>query len=1178
MNPQFYGPDGIARSTFIFSTSAGYRFLTGTCDAQTAYMEIALRGAAWVQDPNLVSFEGGIFTIPNPAAYPQGLRLVPGQNTIEVRSVLTSGTTTAPATVQIKYVPTQTDQALYQPPTGIVVERLDGAVKIVVSTEALGTQNLLGINIYATSQPGGGTEGYTRINPALIQTQDSITTERATVLGNLSIDSYLSNTSPPIAIRVQGSQVDQDTQALLQNDFDQSLNYEASPGDQHIRYNFSVESVQNVGHFQYIHDRYGDMASRYPTIPSSTLASVAQNQPVYYAVTAVYWNPDTLQETETALSLDASGVPMQITPAIGSFPTVTRQQVTQDLIGLIHEAQPDVAVQPGSVLRDTFIDPMASESERLGFILDFIHKAQSFTTLLSIDDPNLTGASVAVRQSTYKLALAQAFRLTNLNQVQAIIDLSFEKLASNQGKVREPGKQSRGEVSFYVKQPLNTTINMPVGTVVYAGSVEFTTLINASFDANNMAAYYDPTTGYYSTNAFVQAVNQGIQGNVPKKAINRTNISGILVTNTADTFGGTPQESNYNLAMRCIGGLTSDTGTYQGYKNSAFAIPGVLSSQIISAGSPYMLRDIDSQGKHTGGKVDCWVRGQQPTTYQDTFAFSYENVIGATFEVVGNAQDLILRVVSLNPDGTSRVTPATPLSQILSTGIRNLSRGYTFSLTGIQYLSFDTIQLASGYNDPTDLAISDVIQGDFRFQTSNRHYFSRQPVDQILQVTDQSGATINPNLYDLYKLESPFLLGESSMAKDYVQITSDTTLGGVSQATEQHTLIGLYSKRLNRLGVNELTIVVTNTDGTTTYKPVSPFEANPDYRLVAPTGTDTWSIQRTESSTILSGQVVSVTYQYNQNFTVQYSTNLVVGVAQNSLEQSRHLTADVVVKQCNLLPVDITATVLLQAGAVRDVVEPRIRAALQNLVLNSQSLRQSNVVKTIESVQGVSYVLSPLALLRLADGAHILQESLQASQAGDFIVLPQWSTATVSTYLLQDPLNHSTSNGGGPTNLYRAVTRSGVDLKLLTQTPNLTGQPLSTSVDSAFIIGKEGLAIQGYSDDTTLRPQVVGYPQWLALDQKVQAGTATLQEKQSYLYYTAEVANNVQSLRQSLTGNRVLVSCSNDAKPSAYTWVVTYFVNQETGAQDIETGLFDTLTTNLITLTYDQDPQVRRGV
>ena len=1185
MTPQFYGPDGTLRTDFIFSTSAQQRFFTGTCDAQTAYMEISVRGAAWVQDPNLVTFEGSQFTIPNPSAYPQGLKLFPGSNVIQVRSVLTSGSTTNPGSIQATVIPAETDLGIYMPPSGILVERLDGAVKIVISNEALATQNLRGLNLYATTQPGGGTDGYFKVNPELIQAQDALVTEKLSTLGTLQVDSYLGSTTLPISIRVQGTQVDSDTGNLIQADLDQTLDYSSNPdvpAISNLRYNITVNAVSQVAYYTFIHDRYGDIQSRYPTLPNSQLASIAQNLPIYYAVTAVYWNSDTLEEIETALSADVSGIPLQVTPSLGSLPTVTRQQVTQDLIGSIFTSHPDVAVQPGSVLRDTFIDPMASESERLGFIMDFIHKAQSFSTLLSIDDPNLTGASVAVRQSTYKLALAQAFRLTNLNQVQAIIDLSFDKLASNVGKTREPGQTAQGEVLFYLKQPPAQSINLPIGTVVQAGSVAFTTTSNASFNANNIGAYYDPSTGWYVTRSFVQCSVVGVTGNVPATAIKSVAIPSVFVTNEANTFGGAPQESNYALATRCSGALYVDTGTYQGYKNSAFAIPGVQDSQIISAGSPYMLRDLSSTGVHTGGKVDCWVRGTQPTTYTDSFAFSYQNVFGASFEVVGNAQDLILRVVLLNPDGTSQVTEQHPLTEILSSGIRNVSRGYSFSLTNIQYLSADTIQLASGYNDPLDISVSDVIQGDFRYQTSNKHVFARQPVDYVVELKGQTGVsgTVNPNQYTLFKLESPFLLGESSLASDYLQVTSGGTLGSVVSVTgEQHVLVSNYPKKLNWLGVNELTIVVKSTDGLTTYKPVTPYEAAPDYRLVAPAdpAKEAWAIERTENSKITSGQTVVVTYQHNENFSVKYNTNLVVALAQNNLNQTKHLTADVVVKQCNVLPVNIAATVVLQAGTSKDIVDARVRATLQNLIANSQSLRQSNVSKAIEGVQGVSYVVTPLSQLSLADGTMILQEALQTSQAGDVTLLPTWSTSVVKTYLIQDILAHTTSIGGGDPSKYRAVTQSGVALQLLTQTPNLTGQPLSQAAGQALIIGSAGLSILGYSDDVTLRPQVVGYPQWYALDQKVLAGTATLVEQQQYLQYSGEVNNNVQTLRASLTGNRVVVSLTPEQLPSQYSYAVTYLVEGETGARDIDVGLFDTLASNIFTLTYDEDQQARRG-
>ena len=1204
LNPQFYGPDNTLRSEWNFTTTRTNRFFTGTLDPNTAYVEVSVYGGAFTQDPNLASFEGTSFTIPNPTAYPQGLRLLPGLNTIKIRSVLTNGAVTDFATTNATVVQAEGQQGIYLPPSGVSVERMDGAVRIIVRAQDLVYSSLQGHNFYASPQTGGGTVGYFQINPSLVLATDAEFITVETPAGSFQSDSPQfvdpNAITANLSYRFTGSQVyTQTPDTPLVPTFDelieiQYLDY--GDGDPILRANINLSVVSKNYLFSFTHDRYGDTFSKYPTLPNGELAAVLQTNPLYYAVTAVYYDELTNLEVETALSVEVSGIPLQVTPSIGTFPIATRQEVTQDLISSIYRTNPDVAVQAGSVLRDTFIDPMASESERLRYIMDFVHRAQSFATLLTIDDPNLTGVSIPVRQSTYKLALAQAFRLTNLNQVQDIIDMAFDKLASNLGQTRLTGVAASGEVTFSLSGIPNQTINLPIGTTVSGGGVEFTTTSGVSFNPNNLAPYYNPNTGQYAAKAFIQCTTVGPNGNLPARSLTSVSVSNVRVTNEAPTFGGQAAETNYTLATRCVRTLASvDTSTYQGYVKTVNSIAGVLEAQVISAGSPYMMRDVDpTTGKHMGGKVDIWVRGTQTGSVSDTFSFSYENLYGVMFEVVGSVSDLTFRAVLLNTDGSSRLSLDNPLTQMLiypsntpPLGLHNLTKGYDFNLTDLQYLSFDTIKLSADYNDPTALSVADVLTGDFRLRTSFTYKLKQQPVTLITSVAGDPNATgaVSPSQYALYKLESPFLLGNSSLADDYIQFsTPDPTgaLGEVLTATgETHVLISDYVEQLNYFGVNPITIAVWNTTRTIQYAAVGPTVSAPDFRIIAPADPmmASYAIQRTEQSTIPSGATVLVDYEYNENFTVSYTSNAVISVAQNQIESMRSLTADVVVKQANPLLIDIDATIVLQQDQRSDVVDPNIRAALINLILNTpmgSSIRQGDVISAIDTINGVSYPVVPLTKMTLADDTQILGEELVTSVAGDALLLTAWTTPTVQVWMVADPLKYNTITGGGVENEYRAVAQDGMDLILLTQTPVLSGLPLNAAAGQAFIIGVEGLNIPNYTDDATLLPQVTGYPRWVQLQGLITAGNATVAEFAEYTKLTGELQTNVQALRASLTGNRILVTTTSSDSPLNHRYAVTYFVFADTGTKDIVVTNFDYVAVGSFNLTYDSDRQTNR--
>lgn len=1206
INPTFTGPDGTNRQTWVFTTTRSQRFFSGTIDPDTAYMEVSVYGQAFTADPNLVSFEGASFTVPNPTAYPQGLRLLPGLNSIRVRSILTNGATTDAATADVTLVQSEGQEGVFPVPSGISAERLDGAVKIIIrSSEQV--DNLIGHNFYASPQTGGGTVGYYQINVSTILASDAEYLNVEESIGTLVVDSAIfveeagSGVVPQLGFRYRGDQasLDQPTNTL-EAAFDEVIPFPVFPDAGNLptlRSTVNLSTLTKTFFYTFTHDRYGSTTSKYPTLPNGLLASVPQTDPIYYAATSVYYDPLTNLESETALSAEVSGIPLAVTPAIGTFPIATRQEVTQDLISSIYRTNPDISVVPGSVIRDTFIDPMASESERLRYIMDFVHRAQSFSTLLTIDDPNLTGVSVPVRQSTYKLALAQAFRLTDLNQVQAIIDMAFDKRASDLGQVRLAGTQAQGEVTFYLTSLPTQTILLPIGTSCTGGGTTFTTTSSVTFDPNNIAPYFNPATGQYAAKAFVRAVDVGPNGNLPSRAITTVNVPNVRVYNEAPTFGGQAAEGNYALAVRCARALASvDTSTYQGYVQTAASIAGVLEADIISAGSPYMMRDVNpTTGQHMGGKVDVWVRGTQLGTVSDTFAFSYENLYGVLFEVVGPVADLTFRAVLTDPTtGQSRLSVNNPLTEMLNfpantppLGLHNLTRGYDFVLTDIQYLSFDTIKLSATYNDPTNLSLADILTGDFRLRTSFEYKFSRQPVSTIVEVNGNPNATglVDSTQYALYKLESPLLLGESSFANDYIQFSTPDptgTLGQVLTVTgEQHVLIGNFTERLNLLGQNPLTIQVWNLDRSIQYAPVGPYVAAPDFRIISPENpeTEAFSIQRTEQSTIASGETVLVDYSYNENFSVTYTTNSVIGVAQNNLDAKRSLTADVVAKQANPLILDIDATVVLQQGQSSSVIDPLIRASILNLILNGgmgQGIRQADVISAIDRVNGVSYPVVPLTKMTLADETMITGEALVTSTEGTTTLIASWTTATVDVRLILDPLTYATVMGGGSTTRYRAVTQNDVDMTLLDQLPNTAGQPLNTAANQAFIIGSEGLDIPGYSDDATLLPQAASYPRWFQLEPLVTAGTATLAEQAEFVRLTGQLQSEVLTLRQEITANRVLITLATGTNPQSNQYAVTYFVFGDSGAKDIEATAFDFVSPGTVNLTYDSDRQTNR--
>jgi uncharacterized phage protein gp47/JayE len=1168
--PKFEGPDLVLREEYIFSTTISTRFFVGTMDADTADMQVSIRGSAFASDPDLIAFEGDTFVVPNPSAFPEGLRLLPGDNEVQVKSILTNGQATAPAKLTARLVQEEDVGGELTPPTGVSIERFDRTVAITV--DGVTDSNVVGYNFYASTSPGGGTTGYNRINPALVISSQTV--EDFTTLGELTTDANVatnldgSAAADPLFFRVKGTQENEDEE-VVQTDFDQTI--EVNELVTRIRTTTTVESVRTVSRFSFIHDRQSNFNSvNNPAIPNAAFNTISASDPLYYVVTAVYViNGD---EYESSLSPEVAGYPLVITPSVGTFPAVSRQQIVRDTVLSIFRANPQVDVKPGSVTRDTFIDPFSTEAQRMRFVLDFLHRASSFSTLLPIDDPGFTGESLPVAQSEYKRALKLAFYLESDQSVQNVIDGAFDKLASNFGKTRRPGNRSRGACTIFTRTRPTTSINFPIGTGITLGGQRFRLTSPVTISASGSGSFFNPATGRYSATAFIQAENVGLAGNIAPATGTVDNAPlGISVQNEAPTFGGKDEETNRELALRAQGALSSvDSGTLQGYTQNAVDVPGVEQVNVVDASHPLMMRDLNAEGRHVGGKVDIWVRGESTGVVSDAFAFSFEIAEAIQFEPIGDLTDLKFRAVDPN------LSPSNPIIEMLSIPsygfeFHNQSQGYDFDLTDVQIVDWNAIQLSSTYNDPTAHDLEDVITGYYRYRTSDKFVFTRQPVRSIESFSGQRTGTVDLLAYDLFRTEDPLLIGRSSEAGDYIQITdSDELPDGISIpsptpisiTSEEHVILDGI-EYLNYLGANPLTVRVFNADRTVEY--VSPYtSASSDYTFVEGDQTTPLGIKTTDASNIVTGQTILIDYDHDENFSVSYTPNVLIDVAQGTIDPIRHITADVLVKEAIPVTVDITATVVLQnrqdrtlsAAQVDALVRTRIAQYFGGLTLG-EPIRPADISRIIDETEGVSYPVHPLTKVTKGKGSLVLREPILTSQNADILAVSEWHTPATKVWLLKDELRAATTNAGGPETQFRAVHADDVKLEHYEVPPNINGIPLNLSQYAAFIIGDDGLYIPGYTDDTTLLANYV-------FDDDPDVQRSQLEAK-----------------RRELTKNRVLVTLPNSSgapTPKDFNYQVTYVVGDDTGTKNIEPGPAEYLEVGNIELSFDEDYDFRARI
>ena len=1156
--PEFLGSDGTLRQQYVLTTTILNRIFTGEMSADTVDMQVSVQGGAYTSDPDFITFEGTSFTVPNPSAYPNGIELLPGRNIFRVRAVLSTGAVTQEAVAEV-YLSLEADLGeVATPPTGIYLERFDSHVQVTV--EAVESGNVAGYHFYASPQAGGGTSGYYRINPSLIITGAVV--ESVDDLGTLTVDADIvvdaegDTAADPLFFRVLGTQEDS-LDVVLATNFNETV--EVPETASRLRISTVIQTVRETNRFSFNHDRRATLGSLRPALPHGALAAVPVTDPLYYVATAVFTLDDGT-EIESPFSPEVLGITLQITPNVGAFPQVSRQQILRQAVTSIYRSNPQVRVDPGSALRDTFLDPFTTEADRIRFILDFLHTAQSFATLLLIDDPTLSGVSIPVAQSGYKTALREAFHLTTDTDLQTIIDNCFDKLASNYGVHRDGGKRARGEINFFVTTRPGSSITKAIGTQVGSGGASFRTTSTATIAPTGGGRNYNPKTGRYFARAYIQAEAVGSAGNLAAGQIRviAGNTLNVQVINESPTFGGTDRESNRDLATRALRVLSAvDSGTLQGYKDNAINVPGVQQASVIQSGHALMMRDRAADGIHRGGKVDIYLRGESVAKVTDSFAFAFEVGEGVQFEPVGDLSSLRFRAID------PRLTPEFPLIEMmdlpdLGLEFMNVTQGYPFDLTDVLIDTYNEIVLSATYNDPIRHTVGDQFQGSYRYRTSNKFILTRQPGMAVTSMSGTQSGVLLEGVYDLYRASDPLELGRSTLAGDFVQVTTldgDQIPSGVPLVVtgENHVILDGI-EYLDNLGANYLTVRVWDIERLIEYNgPLS--NGTRDFTIVQGSEVVALGLQLTDGSSITEGQSVLVDYSHDENFTVEYTSNAVVSVTQSVTQSDSHITADTVSKWAIPLPVDIAATIAIEKNQVASRVDGRVRTALAQLFGTFElgtPVRQSDVIRAIDQVSGVSYVVTPVTKMVYGDDALLVREEVTTDLPSDFFQVADWSSPTVTIYLLKDGLSAATADAGGASNEFRGVFQDEVRLVHHETPPNFSGFPLRGATGGAFIIGAGGLVVPGYSDDATITANYV-------LPVNVDAKAA-----------------EILRIRKGLTGNRVLVSLvpggSPEDTPQRHDYKVTYMVSGDAGVKNLDPGPISYLVLGDLTFTYDEAP------
>lgn len=1135
-------PDGSGTTTaLVITTNLLSLIFTGVLDPNTIDVQINVNNNGFVSDPTLVQIILPNFTIPNPASMPAGLQLSRGVNTILLRAIDLSGAVSPSSSIIVTVV---TDVDLLQvlgPPTGVQLRRRASTVDITWSNSSPFTPT--GYNVYASTGSQGTGSGYLKVNQDIIPFSSPTTTTTTQV----PIDSVTYNFTNPDSpnfnspnLKVVTTTVDAITQALIDT---KSTNFSPLISAQNYQFTYSVTQSLIVQSFVFNHDRNASLGQG--ILNNDTFSVIANADPLYYVVTAVYFNSATGILQESRFSVEMSGAPLPLNTQVRGILIRDQSTVAQDYIGVIQQTNPTLSLIPGSTIREIHIEPFSNEIQKAYFLSDFVSRSKSFPALLAIDDPGLTGISMPVSQSQYKQNLKTALTVFDDTTVQSIIDNAFDSLAQNYGVTRAGPAPAIVIQTFFTPNTPTVDLIVTQGTIVSSSTNSsaptFVAQGQVTISAASAQAYFNPNTKRYEITVQMVAQTPGSAGNVPAGALDTINsgAQGLLTVNEVSADFGQDQGSNLSVAEEAMDALSSlDTGTAGGYQRIAEATPGVLQVAVILSGDPFMERDYDPvRMKHIGGKVDVYVKGTNERTVVETFAFQFQEANNVRFNVV-DAINLIFQAQD------SRLTASNPIQEMLfnpsqGLGLRNHSDLPTanYDLTGVVIVNFNTIQLSTLIPQPAT-SLDDFVEGDYRFRSNNQFTATLQPIRRITSVVGQvSGALDSTDGFTLFKLQDPLIEGESTIATDYIQINQIGSVpsgAAIQVNAEVHVLIGEIPELLDSVGVNTFTLNVFSADRTILYN--GPSSANSDYLITAGSQTIPLTIVRSSNSSIPTGATVSVDYEHDENFAVTYVINDVLQNLQAEYSITKHATADVLVKQAVENPLSTEATIQLNPNADQVTVDSDIRTAVTVLTdskLIGQSIYQSDMVTTMKnSDPGINFIVQPFAKMTLQDGAMRLRDSLPS----DSVFLASLSQFNNAVYILDQALPFNTIDGGGDSTVFHGVFMDNLVMAMATSL-----NTIGSIVSQSWVIGSQGAVIPGYSDDATLQP----------------------------VYVTPAA---IAAQRLNLTANHVLVSLNNGVippdNPDNHSFSVTYIVTGDVGAKDITTSTVEYLTPGDLTLTF----------
>lgn len=334
----------------------------------------------------------------------------------------------------------------------------------------------------------------------------------------------------------------------------------------------------------------------------------------------------------------------------------------------------------------------------------------------------------------------------------------------------------------------------------------------------------------------------------------------------------------------------------------------------------------------------------------------------------------------------------------------NIVESFLFGLDGV------TLDLNSDnqINSSVGMNITDLISTTYRFRDSNSIVLSTQPVSSVLSVIGSVSGVLQPDVnYVLNKIDDILLEGNSSKSTRSISIkyANGIPTGNLTNNTENFVMVNNSYRQLAQYGIDTQSIIVRLNDVI--------YRRNNDYLVMPETDGLKVQLARSKTSSIPNGEEIQVEYNYGEIFTVTYQSNPLIKIAQDAVDISRHVTADVLVKGILETNVDMNLSVVLSSNANALKVIADIRTVLSNefnKLKLGEGITQSDIIRAVENVSNVKSVVVPLAKMVKADGTQINREDINSS-FGDFQQNIVDSYTTGIGALLHNTLGYGSEDG-----------------------------------------------------------------------------------------------------------------------------------------------------------------------